>query len=388
LLKEQKGRFNMKRFNDSKISMVLFVFAGAIVLGSENVKADFVFDEPVNLGPVVNSPFGDWGPFIAPDGLTLYFSSERPGGLGESDIWVTTRATVSDAWRPPVNVGATVNSSTWDWLPAITADGLTLYFSSERPGGLGLNDIWLTTRSTKESPWGEPVNLGSSINSAGDEFFGCISADGCSLYFSNSLAHGADYFWGGDIYVRTRPAKDSPWGPAVSLGLMPSRVGSGNWDPSISADGLALFFGSDYVNTNLLPDIWLATRASDGSSWGTPILLGPGINTSNGEQRPSISADGRILYFCSNRPGGYGGWDIWQASIEPVVDFNADGVLDLADLVMMIDNWGTNETLYDIGPMPWGDGVVDIEDSKVFIKYWEQENGFGTSEEEPENESE
>jgi len=56
------------------------------------------------------------------------------------------------------------------------------------------------------------------------------------------------------------------------------------------------------------------------------------------------------------------------------VDFNGDGNINTDDLVIMIDNWGTSESLYDIGPMPWGDGVVDIEDLKVFIKYWEQEN--------------
>jgi hypothetical protein len=77
---------------------------------ASNVRADFVFGERVNLGPVVNSPYADMGPFVAPDGLTLYFDSDRPGGLGGSDIWVTTQATVSDAWGPPVNLGAPVNS--------------------------------------------------------------------------------------------------------------------------------------------------------------------------------------------------------------------------------------------------------------------------------------
>jgi len=65
---------------------------------------------------------------------------------------------------------------------------------------------------------------------------------------------------------------------------------------------------------------------------------------------------------------------VWQAPIIPIVDFNADGKVDLVDLVMLIDNWGTNKTLCDIGPMPWGDGKVDIEDLKVFMTYYEKEN--------------
>ena len=64
----------------------------------------------------------------------------------------------------------------------------------------------------------------------------------------------------------------------------------------------------------------------------------------------------------------------YEASIFPVVDFNAEGKVDLVDLVMLIQNWGTNKTLCDIGPMPWGDGKVDIEDLKVFMTYYEKEN--------------
>ena len=63
-----------------------------------------------------------------------------------------------------------------------------------------------------------------------------------------------------------------------------------------------------------------------------------------------------------------------EAPILPIVDFNADEVVDLADLVLLIDNWGTDNTLYDIGPYAWGDGIVDIQDLKVFIEYWELGN--------------
>jgi len=220
------------------------------------------------------------------------------------------------------------------------------------------------------------MNLGSAINSAGDEFFGCISEDGCSLYFSTSLTQSGGYFYGGDIYVTTRATKDSPWGPPVNLGLLPSRGGSGNWDPSLSADGLALFFGSDYPSQSLWPNIWLTTRTSNGSSWGTAILLGPEINTSNDESRPSISDDGHILYFCSNRPGGSGGLDIWQAPIIPIVDFNGDEKVDLKDFSKLAQYWRQNESSVDMGPMPWGDGIVDTKDLTVLAEHWLEEIGL------------
>jgi hypothetical protein len=83
----------------------------------------------------------------------------------------------------------------------------------------------------------------------------------------------------------------------------------------------------------------------------------------------SISADGLSLFFGSNRPGGYGSGDIWQVPIIPVVDFNVDGIVDSADMIIMVDNWGTDNSLCDIGPMPWGDGIVDVQDLIVLAEH-------------------
>jgi hypothetical protein len=103
------------------------------------------------------------------------------------------------------------------------------------------------------------------------------------------------------------------------------------------------------------------------------VNLGPVVNSSSWDLSPNISADGSMLYFGSGRPGGIGSGDIWQAPIIPVVDFNGDGIVDLVDLTMLIDGWGTDTSLYDIGPMPWGDGMVDSADLEVFMSYWGQE---------------
>jgi len=358
-----------------RMLLVVVGIVAIIVLRSGQAKADFTFSERVNLGPVVNSSYGDFSPFIAPDGLSLYFSSTRPGGLGEFDIWVTTKQTSErnpeGYWGVPVNLGAPINSEYREGAPSITVDGLTLVFSSDRPGGRGGTDIWLTTRPTKESPWDPPVNLGSLVNSAGDEICGCITPDGCSLYFSTVLTHSPtnpDIIYGGDIYMTTRATRDSPWEPPVNLGLMPSRNGSANWDPRISSDGLALFFDSDYADVSLLPDIWLATRTHNDSGWGTPILLGPEINTRDGEQEPSISADGSTLYWSCGR-AGLNTWDLWQSTISPIVDLNNDGIVDAGDVCIMVDHWGTDYPLCDIGPMPWGDGIVDVEDLIVLAEH-------------------
>jgi hypothetical protein len=86
------------------------------------------------------------------------------------------------------------------------------------------------------------------------------------------------------------------------------------------------------------------------------------VNSTAWEVGPKVSPDGSMLYFHSPRPGGLGGCDIWQVPIEVVVDFNDDGIVDAGDVCIMIEYWLTDYPLCDIGPMPWGDGVVDVED--------------------------
>jgi hypothetical protein len=94
-------------------------------------RGDFTFGTPTNLGPTVNSTYQDYLPVISPDGLELYFTSNRPGGYGGFDIWVTKRASLNDPWGPPQNLGPQVNSSGWDEPGSLSPDGLTLYFDVE-----------------------------------------------------------------------------------------------------------------------------------------------------------------------------------------------------------------------------------------------------------------
>jgi len=80
------------------------------------------------------------------------------------------------------------------------------------------------------------------------------------------------------------------------------------------------------------------------------------------------------LTLPSRRPGGSGDADLWQVSIEPIVDFNDDGNIDINDLIILVGAWGQNEPLCDIGPTPLGDGIADMKDLEVFMGYWEKEN--------------
>jgi len=346
------------------ILMCSLVVAGILVVTGSDANADFVFGTPENLGPTVNSSSYDSDGSISADGLELFFTSDRPGGSGSFDIWVTTRETVQDPWGEPVNLGPTVNNSDWDVGASISANGLELYFGSIRPGGYGGMDAWVTTRASVSEPWEEPVNLGPTVNSSSGDG-GLISADGLSLIIASNRSGG---YGGFDLYESTRPTLSEPWGTPVNLGGYVNRSG---WDYSaaLSPDGLSLFFTSDRPGGYGDMDAWVTTRASVSEPWEEPVNLGPMVNSSSGDGGPIISADGSILYFASNRPGGSGSADIWQASIGPVVDLNSDGIVDAADMVIMVDHWGTDNSLCDIGPMPWGDGVVDVQDLIVLAEH-------------------
>ena len=280
---------------------------------------------PENLGPIVNSPSYDSDVSISVDGLSLYFTSNRPGGSGSYDIWVTTRESVQDPWGEPVNLGPIVNSPDWDHTAFISADGLTLFFSSNRPGGFGAVDIWFTTRTTVSDPWTTPENLGSTINSSAADAAVNISLDGLSLFFNSTRSGG---YGGQDLYVSTRLMPSEPWGQPANLG---PTVNSSAWDytPALSADGRVLIFGSNRPGALGMDDLWLTTRETTVDPWGEPVNLGPTVNSSAGDGGATLSADGSTLYFSSRRPGGSGGADLWQVSLLPEASsFPKDGHTD------------------------------------------------------------
>jgi Tol biopolymer transport system component len=364
----------MKRFDGYKIRLVLIGFVATIVLGGGSARADFTFGKPVNLGPNINSSSVEVDPSISADGLELFFESRRPSGHGPADIYVSRRASKDDPWGPCMNIGAPVNTEYWDQCPSISADGLSLYFSSDRPGGYGIDDLWVTTRASVSDPWVPPVNLGATVNTSADEWMPSISADGLVLFFMSSRAGG---FGGNDLWFTSRATKNDPWGSPVNLG---ATINSSLHEafPDISADSRMLFF-SDHMLGPWRPggyggqDIWITTRTTTNDPWGKPMNLGPVINSSDYDTSPNISADGSTLYFCSNRPGGIGTYDLWQAPIIPIVDFNGDEKVDLKDFSRLAQYWGQNESSVDMGPMPWGDGIVDLKDLFVLSEYWLKE---------------
>ncbi|MFC1603476.1 protein kinase [Planctomycetota bacterium] len=277
-----------------------------------------LFGTPINLGPPINGPSDDWAPSISADGLELYFDSNRSGGFGGFDIWIATRAAKDETWGEPVNLGPMINGSNWEQAPRISADGLSLFFGSDRRGGSGKWDIWIATRETRDTDWSSVVNLGSTINSSADDLTPSISFDGLSLFFGSNRPGG---FGNRDLWLTTRETPHNDWGTPINL-APPINSEFCEIMGSISADGRTLVIGSSGIGPYRpggqgRADLWLATRATSSDPWGAMVNLGPAINSSSYDVSPCFTADGSKLYFASNRPGGFGGYDIWQVSIIP-----------------------------------------------------------------------
>ncbi|MHC4537177.1 MAG: LamG-like jellyroll fold domain-containing protein [Planctomycetota bacterium] len=358
-----------RRIMKKSISFALILVLGLIV---KVAKGDFTFGTPINLGPTVNSASGDGIGCVSADGLEMYFDCNRSGGYGDWDIWVTRRPAKDDDWGAPENLGLPVNSSSYEVCACISADGLSLYFSSGRPGGYGGADIWVTKRQTRDDDWGQPENLGPIINSNAMENGSWISADGLELYFDSNRGDG---FGNVDIWITKRATTEDEWGEPVNLGpAVNSSVGE--IYPYVLFNGLLLLF-SDVITGPMRiggfgnVDMWMTTRASIDDPWGTPVNLGPIVNSSSIDSTPRISLDESMLYFSSERPGGLGGHygDIYRAPIIPIVDLNGDGIVNAEDMCIIVDQWGESSSLCDIGPMPWGDGIVDVQDLIVLAEH-------------------
>jgi hypothetical protein len=153
----------------------------------------------VNLGEPVNSEFDEIFPCVSSDGLELYFNewfgALRPGGYGESDIWVSKRATTDEAWGEPVNLGVNlgeaINSPFYDSCAYLSSDGLLLFCHGWRPGGPGPEDMWVSTRSSTSDAWSPVVPLPVPGNSRYTDGVAGISADGFTFYFCSVRAGGS-----------------------------------------------------------------------------------------------------------------------------------------------------------------------------------------------------
>ncbi len=294
-----------------KLALPLTVLASVSFAGPHSSVAHHFsnWSAPVNLGPTVNSSFIDFTPEVSRNGLSLYFSSNRPGGSGLNDLWVSKRPDRDSEWGPPINLGSAINSGANDAAPHLSRNGHYLFFTSNRAdGGFGSNDLWVSQRvhTHDDFAWEKPVNLGPPVN--GPSFDAGATLWRREFYFTSDRDSGGPL----DVYVSFID-RNRMFYPPVLVSELSSE--GNDLRPSIRFDGLEIFLSANRAGSLAgSQDLWVATRENHDEPWSPPVTLGAGINTEFQEQQPAISGDGTMLFFGSDRPGGSGGLDLYLAT--------------------------------------------------------------------------
>ncbi len=185
---------------------------------------------------------------------TLYFAADyNEQGFGRYDIYKATKT--KTGWSEPINAGRNVNSDFWDSAPSIAPDGQALYFCSNRPGGYGGIDIYVSYKSPKGF-WGEAINMGPQINTTGDEQTPFIHADNKSLYFASN---GWPGFGGSDLFI-ARKKIDDTWSTPINLGY-PINTYDNEGSIAVTGNGADGYIASDRADSRGGLDIYKVTLA-------------------------------------------------------------------------------------------------------------------------------
>lgn len=205
----------------------------------------------------LNTPDLEGAQIISQDGTELVFAANnRPDGFGGFDLYISYLT--PQGWSEAINLGSTINSPYWDSQPCLSPDKRDLYFASRRPGGFGGTDLYVSHKQAN-GKWGEPENMGPTINTAGEEQSPFIHADNQTFYFSSNGLPG---------------------------------------------------YGDE--------DIFVMRKGPNGS-WSKPQNLGYPINTINQEGTLFVDADGKTAYYASDRSDSKGGLDIYRFEMRPDV---------------------------------------------------------------------
>jgi outer membrane protein OmpA-like peptidoglycan-associated protein/tetratricopeptide (TPR) repeat protein len=258
-----------------------------------------------NVGKTVNSPFHDYAPLIYPDGSAMIFTSNREAPVSPDrpkppmnfeDTYISMRT--DDHWSTPKPISPEVNVEQHDAAASISHDGRYLFLYYEE----GYGDIYMSEKVNGE--WTKPIALNANINTMHWETSASMSADGRKLYFSSNRPGGYGEL---DIWMSTKDGKGD-WGKPVNLG--PSINTPGNEDsPFIHQDGVTLYFGSDAHPGLGNTDIF-RSEFKDGK-WGVPINMGYPVNSADYDNYFVISKDKKDGYFASVREDGLGETDIY-----------------------------------------------------------------------------
>lgn len=281
--------------------------------------------------PLVQTPYDELAPVITPDGSALYVSlANHPLNMGgkadPGDIWICYRT--ASGWSEPIHAGPRLNNQGFNGVAGFSADGSRIYLLSHYAPNGGLpksQGIAFAEKSGQE--WGNPLNmvipdflnrsqvLSGSVNEAGTVFV--YAAEG---YFTR----GAE-----DIYLTTRPAPDAPWGPAVNLGSVINTKGQ-EYSPWLEPEGTTLYFSSNGHPGKGSFDVFKSSNLNrDFLSWSIPV---PAVESLNSEAREvffRMITDAQALYSTTRNSDGYGDirFHSFEANTRSDSNFVARGIV-------------------------------------------------------------
>lgn len=296
------------------LALVCGCTAGQLVKLGDVSPPPYHFGAPALVAELA-SPGDAENPTLTADLLEIYFTTDRIAG--NSDVWFATRTDASQPFGTPAPV-AGVNSPSFETSSAISADGLTLWFGSDRSGGEGSNDVWVSTRPTRNGAWSTPLNV-VALNSPVDDIPRPLGQHGLVMPLASMTNIPGLY----QTYLAARPALGAPFGSPVLISELafPDRS---TVDGCLTDDGLTLLFSSTPVTPSVdgaaavdasVPtgDLYVAWRRSVGEEFVMTQPLGD-LNTAADERDPWLSPDGSLLFFTSNRDGVL---NIYAAPVDP-----------------------------------------------------------------------
>jgi len=258
-------------------------------------------EQPINMGSVINSAARDAEPTFMPDGNTMYFNCfDRQMKTG-GDICVTER--IGEGWSEPLIVQAVSTDDYLEVEPLLSPDGKQLYIMSNRPGGKGGTDIWVS--DWVDGEWTEPSNLDAPINSPFSDH--CLYFAGENWEFAYWTSTRPGGFGGNDIWMSQRVNGD--WGEAVNLGPNVNSAMSEHHSLP-SEDGHSLYITTTRDEGFGGEDIYVTTRDDEGN-WSAIVNLGAAVNSDQNDRCPAFSPDYEYFFFDSERRAGFGNKDLW-----------------------------------------------------------------------------
>lgn len=266
-------------------------------------RNDSVWSKAKGIDGDINSNFNEGAQNISQDGEWLVFTGcNFPEGMGSCDLFFSSLT--KRGWSTPENLGEPVNSEFWESSPCLSPDKRELYFSSNRPGGYGGKDIYVSKRMPN-GRWGEPENLGPKINTGGDESCPFIHADNQTMYFTSNGLTG----YGGDDLFLARKQTDGSWGSIENLGY-PINTTENEGSLVVAADGKTAYYASDRADTRGGLDIYSFEMREDIRPNKTLWVQGKVFDSTTREGLPSAVelidiASGQTLVKVQTDEGGH-----------------------------------------------------------------------------------